>query len=60
MKRFFVTVTPKDGAPIGYDTMMIDAVSKEEAIRVSIETVSEEMGYSKEAFSASSTDGYNV
>lgn len=50
MKRFFVTVTGKDGAPMGFDNMMMDCKTVDEAKRVAVETVSEQMEVPVEAF----------
>lgn len=56
MKRFFVTVTGKDGAPIGFSDMMMDCETIEEAKRVAAETVSEQMGFPVESFTVSAKE----
>jgi hypothetical protein len=50
MKRFFVTVTGHDEAPIGFSSMMMDGESMAEVKRVAVETVSEQMGFPVDAF----------
>lgn len=56
MNRFFVTVTGKDGAPIGFDNMMMDCATIEDAKRVAAETVAEQMGFSVDAFIVSAKE----
>lgn len=56
MKRFFVTVTGKDGGPMGFDNMMTDCETIEEAKRVAVETVAEQMGFPVEAFMVSARE----
>ena len=56
MKRFFVSVTGKYGDPIGFDNMMMDCVSMEEAKRVAVETVAEQIGFPVEAFMVSARE----
>lgn len=56
MKRFFIPVTGKDGAPMGFNNMMMDCVSMEEAKRVAVETVAEQMGFPVVAFMVSARE----
>ena len=56
MKRFFVTVTGQDGTPMGFDNMMMDCGSMEEAKRVAVETVAEQMGFPVSAFMVSAME----
>lgn len=60
MKRFFVTVTGKDGAPMGFDNMMMDCDSMDEAKRVAVETIAEQMGFPVEAFMVSARERSNT
>ncbi len=56
MKRVFVTVPGKDGAPMGFSDMMMDCETMEDAKRVAVETVSAQMGFPAEAFMVSARE----